>query len=93
MKGYTTAGVLFHAAFFIDEKDAGGKWRRRMVRINGETRAVQGILLEQYLADEGYQRERIAVECNGEIVPKAEYGTRVLQDGDVLEIVSFVGGG
>ena len=64
-----------------------------MVRINGETRAVHGVLLEQYLAEGGYQRERIAVECNGESGPKGEYGTRVLQDGDVLEIVSFVGGG
>lgn len=64
-----------------------------MVRINGEEKDVQGMLLEQYLADEGYAKERIAVECNGEIVPKADYGTRVLQDRDVLEIVSFVGGG
>lgn len=64
-----------------------------MVRINGEEKDVQGMLLEQYLADEGYAGERIAVECNGEIVPKADYGTRVLQDRDVLEIVSFVGGG
>lgn len=64
-----------------------------MIRINGEEKAVQGISLEKYLEEEGYQRERIAVECNGEIVPKAEYGKKVFQDGDVLEIVSFVGGG
>ena len=37
--------------------------------------------------------QRIAVERNGEIVPRRTYGETVLQDGDVLEIVSFVGGG
>lgn len=64
-----------------------------MVKVNGEPKKIQGILLDQYLTDEGYQTDRIAVECNGIIVPKAEYGSKVLQDKDVLEIVSFVGGG
>lgn len=64
-----------------------------MIRINGENVELQEISLENYLTDAGYQRERIAVECNGAIVPKAEYGIRKLKDGDVLEIVSFVGGG
>lgn len=64
-----------------------------MVRINGEDKDVQGMSLERYLAEAGYQRERIAVECNGGIVPKTDYGTRILQDGDILEVVSFVGGG
>lgn len=35
----------------------------------------------------------IAIECNLEIVPKAEHKTTHLQDGDRLEIVQFVGGG
>ena len=34
-----------------------------------------------------------AVELNEEILPKAEYAETVLKDGDVLEIVNFVGGG
>ena len=36
---------------------------------------------------------KIDVERNGEIVPKAKYGETVLEDGDNVEIVSFVGGG
>lgn len=64
-----------------------------MVKINGEEIAVQGMRLTDYLLQEGYQLSRIAVECNGEIVPKAEYDVKVLQDDDTLEIVSFVGGG
>lgn len=64
-----------------------------MVQINGEQKDVQGMNLITYLEQEGYQKNRIAVECNGEILPKAEYEQKILQDGDVLEIVSFVGGG
>ncbi|MCD8124523.1 MAG: sulfur carrier protein ThiS [Lachnospiraceae bacterium] len=64
-----------------------------MVRINGEDVAAQGRTLADYLVQEGYALTRIAVECNGQIVPKAEYAAKVLADGDVLEVVSFVGGG
>lgn len=35
----------------------------------------------------------IAIERNLEIVPKAEHGATLLQEGDRLEIVQFVGGG
>lgn len=64
-----------------------------MIKINGEIAEAQGMMLADYLAREGYQPARLAVECNGEIVPRAEYDAKILQDGDVLEIVSFVGGG
>jgi sulfur carrier protein len=37
--------------------------------------------------------KRIAVECNGEIVPKSQYAQSVLKDGDKLEVVGAVGGG
>ena len=37
--------------------------------------------------------KRIALECNGEIVPRGQYQQRLLADGDRLEIVVAVGGG
>ena len=46
-----------------------------------------------YLDENQYRRQRIAVEKNGEIVPRAAYDTTILADGDKIEIVSFVGGG
>ena len=49
--------------------------------------------LAEYLAGTDYNPKRIAVERNGEIVPKAAYGETILQDGDVIEVVNFVGGG
>ena len=64
-----------------------------MVKINGTVCAVAGKTLSEYLATTNYDSKRIAVEKNGEIVPKAEYGNTVLQDGDTVEVVSFVGGG
>ena len=63
------------------------------VKINGEALAVAGKTLAEYLAGTDYNPKRIAVERNGEIVPKAAYGETILQDGDVIEVVNFVGGG
>ena len=37
--------------------------------------------------------KRIAVECNGEIVPRSQFAEVVLKEGDKLEIVGAVGGG
>jgi len=64
-----------------------------MVKINGENRDAAGKTLAGYLSETEYDPQRIAVERNGEIVPKARYGETVLEDGDSVEIVSFVGGG
>ena len=64
-----------------------------MVKINGIEMELAGITLSAYLAAADFESGRIAVERNGEIVPKARYEEIVLQDGDSLEVVSFVGGG
>ncbi|MBQ7973130.1 MAG: sulfur carrier protein ThiS [Lachnospiraceae bacterium] len=64
-----------------------------MVKINGEELNIAGKTVAEYLATTSYDSKRIAVERNGEIVPKAQYGETVLKDGDSLEVVSFVGGG
>jgi sulfur carrier protein len=64
-----------------------------MVNVNGEAKDIAGKTLAEYLATTNYDMKWIAVECNGDIVPKAWYGETVLHDGDSIEIVSFVGGG
>ncbi len=64
-----------------------------MVKINGQLLDLAGRTVAEYLASANYDGTRIAVERNGEIVPKARYGDTVLRDGDALEVVSFVGGG
>ena len=64
-----------------------------MVKINGMQIDVAGKTLAQSLETTSYDPKRIAVERNGDIVPKACYDRTVLEDGDVVEVVSFVGGG
>ena len=64
-----------------------------MVKINGEKLTVDGMTLAEYIKTTSFDIGRIATERNGEIVPKASYDEVILQDGDTLEIVSFVGGG
>lgn len=64
-----------------------------MVKINGERLDVAGKTIAEYLAMTNYDSKRIAVEHNGEIVSKTRYDEILLQDGDTMEVVSFVGGG
>ena len=64
-----------------------------MVKVNGTEWDAAGKTVAEFLAGTDYAPKRIAVEWNGDILPKARYGETVLADGDVLEVVSFVGGG
>ena len=64
-----------------------------MVKINGEELNVAGKTISEYLATTNYDPTRIAVERNGDIVYKSQYGETMLQNGDNVEVVSFVGGG
>ena len=64
-----------------------------MLKINGEPVAAAGKTLAAYLAEADYVTAQIVVERNEEIVPKAKYEETILEDDDVIEVVSFVGGG
>ena len=64
-----------------------------MVKVNGAELDIAGKTVAQYLSTTNYDPKRIAVERNGDIVFKSQYEAIILQDGDSLEIVSFVGGG
>ncbi|MBQ6787927.1 MAG: sulfur carrier protein ThiS [Lachnospiraceae bacterium] len=64
-----------------------------MVKINGNLVDAVGKTISQYLQTTDYEQKRIAVERNGEIVPKSKYSEVTIQDEDVIEVVSFVGGG
>ena len=64
--------------------------------LNGETRPVDyatTATVAALLAGLGHQGKRVAVEKNGEIVPKSLHSTTPLADGDKIEIVVAVGGG
>ncbi|NTV49943.1 MAG: sulfur carrier protein ThiS [Geobacteraceae bacterium] len=62
--------------------------------LNGDSiETVDGCTVELLLQQLGISRERVAVELNADIVPKAGYEKQLLSDGDKIEIVHFVGGG
>ena len=64
------------------------------IKLNGEPRQVRHDLSVAGLIEElGYTGKRIAVERNGEIVPKSRHAATALAAGDQLEIVVAVGGG
>ena len=64
------------------------------VTINGEAREFSRSLRVAELVQElGLTGKRIAVERNGEIVPRSQFDTHAIANGDRLEIVVAVGGG
>ena len=64
-----------------------------MVKVNGVEMDIAGKTVAEYLSTTNYDPKRIAVERNSDIIFKSQYDSTVLEDGDSLEIVSFVGGG
>ena len=65
-----------------------------MIIVNGEKlHCPVHMNLKEFLQSRGYDTKLVATECNGEIIPKAVYEEKILEDGDTLEVVSFVGGG
>ena len=64
-----------------------------MIKINGEKIDKDEMNLSEYLKENNYQMQKIAIECNEEIIPKSQYESFILHSGDVVEIVSLVGGG
>jgi sulfur carrier protein len=64
------------------------------ILVNGETRRVAGsATVAALLAEMQLTGKRLAVERNGEIVPKSRHAQTGLASGDRLEIVVAVGGG
>ena len=64
------------------------------VRINGQDRDVpQGSTLTRLLEELDTAPQRVAIEVNRELVTRAKYDQTTLNEGDTIEIVTFVGGG
>ena len=64
-----------------------------LVYINGCEQAANGKSIVDIINEMNIDIRTIAVELNEEIVSKGDYDSTTLKDGDVLEVVSFVGGG
>jgi sulfur carrier protein len=65
------------------------------ISINGKPREfdVSSMLVSDLVEKLGLTGKRLAIERNGEIVPRSTFTVTALHDGDTLEIVGAVGGG
>jgi len=64
------------------------------ILLNGELKDIaEAISLQQLIENLELKQERVAVELNRFVVKRKDWSTVVLQDGDQLEVVHFVGGG
>jgi sulfur carrier protein len=63
------------------------------IRFNGEECIVEANTISELLDKANLKDKKVAVELNKEIIPKALHCSTKLNDGDVIEIVHFVGGG
>ena len=67
------------------------------IKVNGEEKKIEldqeNALLSTALNDMGYKPNTIIVELNNLIINSRKWGKVKLKDGDILEVVSIVGGG
>lgn len=63
------------------------------IKINGELRQTGKGTVSGLLEELNIQPGRVAVEVNLKIIRKSDYETHPINEGDVIEIVNFVGGG
>lgn len=69
--------------------------RDMQLQVNGESRelALSAATVAGLLCALELPRTRVAVELNGAVVPRKDHETHAVGDGDVVEIVTLVGGG
>lgn len=64
------------------------------IQLNGERRMCpENGTVESLLEELGLKREQVAVEVNLAIIPREEFATFQLHEGDCIEVMSFMGGG
>ena len=64
------------------------------ITVNGQSKETEeNLTVANLLVQFHVQNERVAVEWNGQILNRESFAENTLQDGDVVEIVRFVGGG
>jgi sulfur carrier protein len=63
------------------------------IRINGETKAVEPMNVGELVKALGYSYDKVALEYNMVVLPRNLWTETLIKDGDIFEIVSFVGGG
>lgn len=78
----------------IGARDRTGDNTAMEIQLNGQSRTLPpDSTIAALLRAEGLAERRVAVEVNGEIVPRGQHAVHALQSGDRVEIVHALGGG
>jgi sulfur carrier protein len=92
--GSFRSAIELHPHARIDVTQSSEQFEVIAVVINGQPRSFPAPLsVARLLEHLALQGKRVALERNGEIIPRGTFATMELQDGDALEIVVAVGGG
>jgi len=64
------------------------------IKVNGDDKELaDGATVRQLLDTLGMQGKPVAVEINKHLIPRKQHESTAINTGDVIEIVTFVGGG
>lgn len=64
------------------------------ITLNGKEKKIESnCTLTVLIESVGQKPQRIAVQLNGTVIKRDEYDKHTVQDGDVIELLQFVGGG
>lgn len=64
------------------------------IQLNGKSQSLTATMtIAQLVEQNGLAGRRVAVELNGEIIPRKQHAQRQLAEGDSIEIVQAIGGG
>jgi len=92
--------LMYYLKYMLQSNNSTSHWRHCIIlqmiaiQVNGHAKHYEGPLaVSELLAQMALGGKKVAVERNGEIVPRGAHGSTLLLDGDQLEIVAAVGGG
>jgi len=64
------------------------------IEINGlQMKIHQSLTVDELISSLNYLNKKIAIEVNGEIIPRSTYSNKIIVDGDKVVIINAVGGG
>ncbi len=62
--------------------------------VNGEKKEAEtGTSVTEYVKSLGFDPETVVVEYNEQVLKREDYSTKILEEGCVLELIRFIGGG
>lgn len=63
------------------------------IQINGQIESIQTTTIDELIDDLDLEKKSLVVEHNGTLIKQEKWNETQLHDGDVLELLNFVGGG